>query len=136
MVVLDDVGWQDVGFHDSSSFFHTPHINRLASEGVELTAFYASQQCTPARSQLMTGRYKYKVGMQDFLIRSTEPRGVPLENTLLPEKMLEAGYQTAMVGKWRLGFHMKAYTPTERGFEHHYGVYVGEGGHFTHLSNR
>lgn len=59
MVVLDDVGWQDVGFHDDT--FHTPHIDRLASEGIELTAFYASPECTPARSQLMTGRYNYKV---------------------------------------------------------------------------
>lgn len=134
MVVLDDVGWQDVGFHDDS--FHTPHINRLASEGVELMAFYASQECTPARSQLMTGRYNYRVGMQDSVIRSTEPRGVPLENTLLPEKLLGAGYQTAMVGKWHLGFHMSAYTPNERGFERHYGVYLGGGDHFSHLSNR
>lgn len=134
MVVLDDVGWQDVGFHDDS--FHTPHINRLASEGIELMAFYASQECTPSRSQLMTGRYNYKVGMQDSVIRSTEPRGVPLENTLLPEKLFDAGYQTAMVGKWHLGFHMNVYTPSERGFERHYGVYVGGGDHFSHLSNR
>lgn len=59
LVVLDDVGWQDVGFHDDN--FHTPHIDKLASEGIELTSFYASPECTPARSQLMTGRYNYKV---------------------------------------------------------------------------
>lgn len=59
VVVLDDVGWQDVGFHDDN--FHTPHIDKLVSEGIELTAFYASPECTPARSQLMTGRYNYKV---------------------------------------------------------------------------
>lgn len=134
MVVLDDVGWQDVGFHDDS--FHTPHIDRLASEGIELTSFYASHACTPARSQLMTGRYNYKVGMQDSVIRSTEPRGLPLEEVLLPEKLLDAGYQTAMVGKWHLGFHMSAYTPNQRGFERHYGIYLGGGDHFSHISQR
>lgn len=134
MVVLDDAGWQDVGFHDGS--FHTPHMNLMASEGIELTAFYASPECTPARSQLMTGRYNYKTGMQDSVIRSTEPRGLPLDEDILPQKLLEAGYQTAMVGKWHLGFHMEEYTPSNRGFERHYGIYCGGGDHFTHLSSR
>lgn len=134
MIVLDDVGWQDIGFHDDT--FHTPHIDRLASEGIELTAFYASPECTPARSQLMTGRYNYKTGMQDSLIHQTEPRGVPLKHTFLPEELREAGYQTRMVGKWHLGSHMEAYTPTQRGFDQSYGMLGGAGGHFSHLSTR
>lgn len=132
MVVIDDMGWQDVGFHDPS--FHTPELTKLASEGVELTSFYTSPSCTPSRSQLMTGRYNFRVGMQDSVLRSTEPRGVPLDETMLPEKLQGAGYQTAMVGKWHLGYHMRAFTPTHRGFDRHYGILTGGGDHFTHES--
>ena len=134
MVLLDDVGWMDVGFHDNN--FHTPNIDELVAEGIELTTFYTSPLCTPARSQLMTGIYNYKTGMQDFLIEKTEPRGVPLNHKFLPEKLLDAGYQTRMVGKWHLGFHMNAYTPMSRGFERFYGIYSPEGDHFSHLLAR
>lgn len=134
MVMIDDAGWKDFGFHDDN--FHTPNIDDLVSEGIELTAFYTSPICTPSRSQLMTGIYNYKTGMQDSVILRTEPRGLPLDHTLLPEKLLGAGYQTRMVGKWHLGFYMNAYTPILRGFEKFYGMYLGEGNHFSHLSSR
>lgn len=134
MVVLDDVGWQDVGFHDDN--FHTPNIDRLSSEGVELTSFYTSSMCTPARSQLMTGRYNFRTGMQDSLIHPTEPRGLPLDQVLLPEKLRDVGYHTRMVGKWHLGGHMNVYTPSYRGFERFYGMLGGSGDHFTHTAVR
>lgn len=132
LVVLDDLGWRDIGFHDSS--FHTPHLDTMVSEGVELSTFYTAPTCTPSRGQLMTGRYSFRTGMQDSVLHSTEPRGVPLTETFLGEKLQRMGYSTAMVGKWHLGMHMPQYLPQERGFEQFYGILTGGGGHYTHMS--
>lgn len=132
MVVVDDMGWKDIGFHDSS--FSTPHLDTMAAEGVELSTFYTAPTCTPSRAQLMTGRYNFRTGMQDSVLHSTEPRGVPLSETFLGEKLQKIGYSTAMVGKWHLGMHMPQYLPQARGFDQFYGILTGGGGHYTHMS--
>ncbi|KAG5191062.1 Formylglycine-dependent sulfatase [Tribonema minus] len=132
VVVVDDLGWSDVGFNDPT--FSTPNINALAAEGVNLDAFYVSPTCTPTRAQLMTGRYNYKTGMQDSVVHSTEPRGVPLNQQFLSQKLQRAGYATAAVGKWHLGMHQEQYTPLRRGFDRHYGILTGGGGHTAHRS--
>ncbi|CAM9910948.1 unnamed protein product, partial [Discosporangium mesarthrocarpum] len=90
MVVVDDLGYHDVGYHDPA--FPTPNIDLMMSEGVELSSYYTSSLCTPARSQLMTGRYNHKTGMQDSVLYMTEPRGVPLEEEFIGEKLRDAGY--------------------------------------------
>ena len=72
--------------------------------------------------------------MQDSVIHATEPRGVPLDEVFLSEKLQSAGYRTAMVGKWHLGFHEAAYTPLKRGFEKWYGIFPGGGSHTGHFS--
>lgn len=132
MVVVDDMGWKDVGFHDPS--FSTPHLDTLVAEGVEFSTFYTAPTCTPSRAQLMTGRYNFRTGMQDSVLHSTEPRGVPLTETFLGEKLQSIGYSTAMVGKWHLGMHMPQYVPQARGFEQFYGILTGGGGHYSHMS--
>lgn len=132
VVVVDDLGWKDVGFHDPS--FSTPNIDAMATEGIELSTFYTSATCTPSRAQLMTGRYAYRIGMQDSVVHSTEPRGVPLTETFIGEKLQAAGYQTAAVGKWHLGMHMPQFLPRQRGFDDFYGILTGGGGHYTHKS--
>jgi arylsulfatase A-like enzyme len=131
-VVVDDLGWGDVGYHDDT--MHTPIIDGLAKEGVTLERFYTSPTCTPSRTQFMTGMYNIRIGMQDSVIHATEPRGVPLTATFLSDKMMNAGYQTAAIGKWHLGMHMPEYLPMSRGFEKHYGIYTGGGSHTKHLS--
>lgn len=85
---------------------------------------YAAPMCTPSRSSLMTGKYESNVGMNHFVIASPQPFGLPLYEKILPEYLQEAGYNTEIIGKWHLGFHRKAYTPTKRGFKHHFG-YIG-----------
>ncbi|CAN0094735.1 unnamed protein product, partial [Discosporangium mesarthrocarpum] len=132
LVVVDDLGWGDVGFHEPT--FSTPNMNIMVSEGVELASFYASSTCTPSRAQLMTGRYNFRTGMQDSVLHITEPRGVPLKERFLGEKLRDVGYSTAHVGKWHLGMYTAAYSPLQRGFERHYGILTGGGGHYTHVS--
>lgn len=130
LVVIDDLGWSDVGFQ--GSVIHTPNINRLATEGVILENYYVQPLCTPTRSTLMTGRYPIHTGLQHFVIEPPEPYGMPLNLTTLPQKLKEAGYATHMVGKWHLGFFEWTYTPTYRGFDSHYGFYTGCGDHYKH----
>ena len=132
VVVVDDMGWKDVGFHDPS--FSTPNIDAMVAEGIELSTFYTAATCTPSRAQLMTGRYAYRIGMQDSVVHSTEPRGVPLSETFIGEKLQAAGYRTAAVGKWHLGMHMPQFLPRNRGFDDFYGILTGGGGHYTHKS--
>ncbi|KAJ8604154.1 hypothetical protein CTAYLR_008573 [Chrysophaeum taylorii] len=132
VAVVDDWGFGDVGYHDRS--LHTPEIESLAASGIVLEQFYSACACTPSRAMLMTGRYNIRNGMQDSVIHSTEPRGVPLDEKFLPEKLREAGYATAGVGKWHLGMFQEAYLPENRGFDRWYGIYTGGGSHTGHFS--
>lgn len=68
------------------------------------------------------------------MIHSTEPRGVPLTEVLLPERLREVGYKTIALGKWHLGFHQTQYLPQKRGFDEFYGILTGGGDHFAHTS--
>ncbi|XP_078377383.1 arylsulfatase B-like [Oculina patagonica] len=129
-VVVDDLGWSDVGFHGSK--IQTPNIDKLASEGVVLDNYYVLPICTPTRSALMTGRYPIHTGLQHLVIFPAAPYGLPLNFTTLPQKLKESGYATHMVGKWHLGFYKWPYTPTYRGFDTFYGYYNGAEDHYSH----
>lgn len=132
VVVVDDLGWSDIGYNNPT--FPTPTIDALAKEGILLGSFYTASTCTPSRSQLMTGRYNYRIGMQDSVLHSTEPRGVPLKEEFLSSKLGNLGYRTAALGKWHLGMHQPQYTPLRRGFDLHYGILTGGGDHSHHVS--
>ncbi|CAH3182779.1 unnamed protein product [Porites lobata] len=130
LIVLDDLGWSDVGFHGST--INTPNMDKLASEGVILDNYYVQPICSPTRGALLSGMYPIHTGLQSGIIRSTEPYGLPLNITILPQKLKEAGYSTHMIGKWHLGFCSWSYTPLNRGFDSFYGIYLGAGNHYTH----
>ncbi|CAH3182356.1 unnamed protein product [Porites lobata] len=130
LVVIDDYGWSDVGFHGSK--IKTPNMDQLASEGVILDNYYVQPICTPTRSALLSGRYPIHTGLQHGVIRPTEPYGLPLNFTTLPQQLKKAGYSTHIVGKWHLGFYEWSYTPTYRGFDSFYGFYMGAEDHFNH----
>ena len=132
LTVVDDWGSGDVSYNDAA--LHTPELQRMSEHGFVLDNFYAAPTCTPSRAMLMTGRYNIRNGMQDSVIHSTEPRGVPLDERFLSQKLSDAGYRTAAIGKWHLGMHRDAYTPLKRGFDLFYGILTGGGSHTGHFS--
>jgi arylsulfatase A-like enzyme len=117
-ILADDLGWADVGFHGPD--IKTPNIDKLAAEGARLEAFYTLSVCTPSRSALMTGRYPIRYGRQYNVLRPGAQIGLSLDERLLPQALHEAGYETAICGKWHLGEFQPAYQPMQRGFDHQY----------------
>ena len=132
-IVADDLGYADTGYQGST--IPTPSLDDLAASGAELTNFYVQPMCSPTRAALMTGRYPLRYGMQTGVIPGAGTYGVPLDEYMLPQMLHDAGYQTAMVGKWHLGHADAAMWPKRRGFDSFYGATVGEIDHFTHESH-
>ncbi|CAH1670369.1 arylsulfatase B [Chelatococcus asaccharovorans] len=129
-IVADDLGFADVGFHGSD--IKTPNLDRLAAQGAKLGQFYTQPMCTPTRAALLTGRYPLRYGLQTGVIPSGASYGLATDEYLLPQALKEAGYRTALVGKWHLGHADTKYWPRQRGFDSFYGPLVGEIDHFKH----
>ena len=130
-IVADDLGWKDVGFNGATDI-KTPNLDKLASGGVRFTQFYVQPMCTPTRAALMTGRYPFRYGLQTAVIPSVSAYGLDTTEWLLPQAFKEAGYNTAIIGKWHLGHADKKYWPKRRGFDYQYGAMIGELDYFTH----
>jgi arylsulfatase A-like enzyme len=124
LIMTDDQGWGDFGFH-GNPHLKTPHLDRLASESVELTQFYVSPVCSPTRASLMTGRYNYRTGAIDTTAaRST----MVTEEVTLAEMLSAAGYRTGIFGKWHLGDNYPS-RPIDQGFSEalvHRGGGIGQ----------
>jgi len=131
ILLADDLGWGDVGFHGSE--IGTPHIDALAARGMRLEQFYVQPVCSPTRAALLTGRYPMRLGLQVGVIRPWAQHGLPLDERTLATALREAGYATALCGKWHLGHVSRAYLPTRRGFDRQYGHYNGALDYYTHI---
>ncbi|XP_077995096.1 arylsulfatase B-like [Glandiceps talaboti] len=129
-VAIDDLGWNDIGYNNPDIM--TPTLDKLASEGVILNQSYVQPLCTPTRAAFMTGYFPFRVGLQHKTLDRAEPAGLPLNFTLLPQRLKEHGYTTYMIGKWHLGYCKYAYTPNARGFDHFYGFYNTEEAYYNH----
>ena len=130
-ILADDLGRADCGFMGGTDV-RTPHIDKLARAGAVLDAFYVQPVCSPTRAALLTGRYPMRYGLQVGVVRPFAEYGLPLGERTLPQALREAGYATAIVGKWHLGHARPEYLPTRRGFDHQYGHYCGMLDYFTH----
>lgn len=130
--LVDDLGSADVGFRGGKEI-KTPHIDRIAKSGAVLEQFYVQPLCSPTRAALLTGRYPIRYGLQTGVVRPRFAFGLSLQERLLPEALRDAGYTTAICGKWHLGHITPEYLPTRRGFDHQYGHYNGALDHFTHI---
>jgi arylsulfatase A-like enzyme len=131
-LLIDDLGREDCGFMGGKEI-KTPNIDKLAAAGARLDAFYVQPVCSPTRAALMTGRYPMRHGLQVGVVRPWAKYGLPLDERTLPQTLKEAGYATAIVGKWHLGHFAPEYLPTRRGFDHQYGHYNGAIDYFTHI---
>ena len=80
----------------------------------------------------MTGRYPFRYGLQTLVIPSGHSYGLPTDEWLLPQALKQAGYETAIIGKWHLGHADPKYWPRQRGFDYQYGPMIGELDYFTH----
>ncbi|HJY53656.1 MAG TPA: arylsulfatase [Candidatus Udaeobacter sp.] len=129
-IVADDLGRKDVGFHGSD--IKTPNLDKLAASGTKLEQFYVQPMCTPTRAALMTGRYPFRYGLQTAVIPAGAKYGLATDEWLLPQALKEAGYTTAIIGKWHLGNADHKYWPRQRGFDYQYGPLIGEIDYFTH----
>ena len=119
ILVADDMGWADVGYHGST--IRTPNIDRLQKDGAELDMHYVAPMCTPTRVGLLTGRYWSRFGNT----KPSNERVLPWDIITLPKALKEVGYQTSIAGKWHLGSKPE-WGPTKFGFDQSYGSLAGE----------
>jgi arylsulfatase A-like enzyme len=129
-ILADDLGYSDVGFLGGKDI-QTPHLDKLAHAGTILDSFYVQPVCSPTRAALMTGRYPIHNGVYTAVTPQAH-WGLPLQERTLPSALQQAGYETAICGKWHLGMYQREYQPTKRGFDHQYGLWFGEVDYFTH----
>ncbi len=130
-IVADDLGWKDVGFNGCTDI-KTPNIDALAMGGAKFTQFYTQPMCTPTRACLMTGRYPWRYGLQTIVIPGPASYGLDTNEWLMPQCLKDAGYATAIIGKWHLGHADMKYWPKQRGFDYQYGAMIGELDYYTH----
>ena len=130
-LLIDDLGRSDVGFMGCKDI-QTPNIDKLAHGGAILDAHYVQPVCSPTRAALMTGRYATRTGVYT-IVRPHAKWGMPLTERTLANALHDAGYETAITGKWHLGEFDPSYVPTKRGFDHQYGHYFGQIDYFTHI---
>ncbi|XP_064637207.1 arylsulfatase B-like [Lineus longissimus] len=121
-IVADDLGWNDIGYRNPEVV--TQNLNRLAREGVVLNQSYVQSTCSPSRAAMMTGYYPHRMGLQHRTITVNQAKFIPLSIPTLAEELKSRGYTTRIVGKWHVGHCNWKYTPTNRGFDSHFG-YLG-----------
>ncbi len=121
VILADDLGYGDLGC-DGGRIIKTPELDRMASQGVRLSDFYASANvCTPSRAGLLTGCYAIRFGLAREVIQPADANGLPPEVLNLPGA-LKPDYATALIGKWHLGHVAPHWPPMKFGFDRFYGL--------------
>lgn len=144
-ILADDMGWNQPGFNGGKTEL-TPNMNRLAQEGMRLSEFYTHSVCAPTRAAFLTGRYAFRTwsdwrsedfGKPSYLAKlglelAHNERGEPTrrihaldtDERTIAEALKEAGYYTAILGKWHLGEWLPEHLPMGQGFDYQYGHYA------------
>jgi N-acetylgalactosamine-6-sulfatase len=146
VILADDLGYGDLACYGRTDI-NTPNLDRLAREGVRFTDHYANgPECTPTRAALLTGRYPQRVGGLECAIgtgnvgryddairlREINDLGLPAEEQTIAKLLSEAGYATAITGKWHLGYEPK-FAPQHHGFDYAFYCIGGEMDYFHYL---
>ena len=158
LILIDDMGWKDVGYA-GSTFYDTPNIDRLASEGMQFTnAYSAAPVCTPSRGAIFSGKCpgrtklttvfngpagpddrlhdqsKYQ-GENDQYFEARHRHALPKSETILAQALVEGGYATGFFGKWHIG-ECPGYYPDDRGFQVAKGYRRVHGMKYGHFGDR
>ena len=121
IIFNDDLGYADVGCFGAPKI-KTPHIDKMATEGMKFTDFYvASAVCSASRAALLTGCHPERVGVQGVFFPNRGKKGLDPKHVTIAEMLKTVGYKTAAIGKWHLGDH-KEFLPTNQGFDSYYGI--------------
>ncbi len=126
VILADDLGYGDLGCYGHPKF-KTPHLDRMAAEGVRLTHFNTPLPfCAPTRASLLTGRYPFRCGMNNNPAPDADPATdkvhLPESEITLAQVFKGAGYATSIIGKWHLGHARPEWLPTARGFDEYFGI--------------
>jgi len=135
LIVIDDLGHDDMGFAATSPQIKTPVMDNFAKEGRILKDYYVQPSCSPTRATIMSGRYPLHTGIDSF-IPGGEPYGLSVNETTLADMLTGAGYASHAIGKWHLGLQNWESTPTFRGFRSFYGFYNGGEDYYSHVTNK
>jgi arylsulfatase A-like enzyme len=119
LIFIDDMGYADVGCFGATDI-RTPHIDRLAAEGMKLTSYYAMPVCSMSRATLMTGCYSERVSIPAVLYPHSD-FGLNPDEITVADVLKRRGYATACIGKWHLGWQ-KQLLPTRQGFDEYFGI--------------
>ena len=132
-ILADDMGWGDLSCYGRPDY-RTPSIDLLASQGTRFTdAYSASAVCTPTRCGFITGRYpaRLKVGLAEPLTATNNLVGLDPGHPTIASLLKKSGYDTALIGKWHLGFRPE-WGPNAHGFDEFFGILAGAGDYFLH----
>ena len=134
LIMADDLGYGDLSCY-GSDFIQTPHIDALAKNGVRFTDYHSNGAvCSPTRAALMTGRYQQRTGVEGVITaKSHREVGLPLKEVTIAEVLRDAGYSTAIFGKWHLGYDIKKFGPLRQGFETFEGFVSGNVDYFNKI---
>jgi len=132
-ILADDLGWGDLSCYGRPDY-RTPNIDLLALQGTKFTdAYSASAVCTPTRCGYITGRYpaRFKIGLEEPLVATNSNVGLEPNQPTVASLLKQSGYDTALIGKWHLGFRPE-WGPNAHGFDEFFGILAGAGDYFLH----
>ena len=136
-ILADDLGWGDLSCYGRPDY-RTPNLDRLASQGVRFTdAYSASAVCTPTRCGFITGRYpgRLKIGLIEPLHANNRSVGLDPGHPTIASLLKKSGYDTALIGKWHLGFRPE-WGPNAHGFDEFFGILSGAADYHLHKTGR
>ncbi len=119
IIFIDDMGYGDIGPFGATQQ-KTPHLDRMAKEGMKLTSFYAAPVCSVSRAQLLTGCYGARINVPAVYMPAS-PDGLNPDEMTIADHLKKIGYSTMCIGKWHVG-DQPQFLPTKQGFDHYFGI--------------
>src|SRR5258706_4109707 len=134
-ILADDLGYGDLSCYGRPDY-KTPVLDKMCAEGLKFTDAYAGAPvCTPTRTAFITGRYPQRlaIGLEEPLGDANMTIGIPPDHPTIATQIRQAGYDTALIGKWHLG-NLKEFGPNRHGFDEFYGINGSSADYFTHTN--